>query len=58
MAKYSAAGALLWLAGVPIMSGMASMGVFEWSLIGISMVPSLVGTLAGAYVAGWLYREG
>lgn len=51
------AGAVLWVAGVPIMVGMASMGVFEWSLIGISMVPSIIVTLAGAYVAGWLYSE-
>jgi len=46
------------VAGVPIMAGMASMGVFEWSLIGVSMVPSVIVTLVGAYVAGWLYREG
>lgn len=51
------AGAVLWVSGVPIMTGMASMGVFEWSLIGISMVPSIIVMLVGAYVAGWLYSE-
>lgn len=33
------------------------MGVFEWSLVAVSAVPSLIVNLAGAYVAGWLYTE-
>ncbi|MCC7020042.1 MAG: hypothetical protein IT332_09830 [Ardenticatenales bacterium] len=51
------AGAILWLAGLPIIIGLATMGVFEWSLVAVSAVPSLIVNLAGAYVAGWLYTE-
>lgn len=51
------AGAVLWLAGLPIVAGMATLGVLEWSLVAISAVPSLIISLAGAYIAGWLYTE-
>lgn len=51
------AGAILWVAGLPIVVGMATMQVLEWSLVAISIVPSLIVNLAGAYVAGWLYTE-
>lgn len=50
-------GAILWVVGLPIIVGLATMEVFEWSLVAINTVPSLIVYLAGAYVAGWLYAE-
>ncbi len=52
------AGAVLWLAAVPIIVGMATLGVLEWSLVIAASVASLVVALVGGYVAGWLYTEG
>jgi hypothetical protein len=51
------AGGIFWLATVPTIVGLTSMGVFEWSLIAGALVASLIVTVIGAYVAGWLYSE-
>jgi len=49
------AGVMLWVPGLPIITGMAAMGVLEWSLVAVSVVPSIIVSPAGPYVAGWLY---
>ncbi len=51
------ASAVVWLPGLAIFVGLASMAVFEWPMVGAMAVPSLLVSLVGGYVAGWRYSE-
>lgn len=51
-------GLVIWLPGLSIFVSLAMMGIFTWSMIGVSMLPSLAVALVGAYVAGRFYSEG
>jgi hypothetical protein len=51
------AGLVLWVVTAGAFASYWFLGVFTWRLVGVATACGLVITLAGAYVAGMLYKE-